>query len=441
MENFPLPLNLKKVKLRKEIKMYSPDNNYDLIVVGGGFSGVAAAIEASRSGLNVLIIEKNNCLGGAIANCLVTPFMPYWTKLPGDTEKTYIAGDIFSEIVSELKKSNGMTLENDNDFDEEILKLILNRMCDKYNVNILFNTIVVNAITDNRKILKIEAFGKSQKLSFTAKYFVDATGDGELSMLSGCRFMLGREEDNLCQAMTLSFRMSGIDKEKIDRQKINALYKEQKDKGLIKNPRENVLMFRNFNNGVMHFNTTRVVKKDPTNPYDITKAEIEAREQVFEIRDFLQKNIEGFENCRVLSTALQIGIRESRKILGKYILTVEDLKNLARFDDAIAISNYDIDIHNPEGEGTSHFYFKDGEWYQIPYRCLVPVDIDNMLVAGRCISSTQEAQASFRIMPFCSELGQAAGAAISVAHSTNSDLSDIDIKSLQDKLRQEGFII
>ncbi len=168
------------------------------------------------------------------------------------------------------------------------------------------------------------------------------------------------------------------------------------------------MTFGNFNDGVIHFNTTRIVKMNPTDPFQVTKAEIEAREQVFEMPDFLKNNIEGFENARIQSTALQIGIRESRKIVGEHILNVDELKSLARFDDAVAVANYDIDIHNPEGAGTSHYYFGKGEWYEIPYRSLIPKGKDNLLIAGRCISSTHEAQASYRIMPYCAQLDQAA---------------------------------
>jgi hypothetical protein len=117
------------------------------------------------------------------------------------------------------------------------------------------------------------------------------------------------------------------------------------------------------------------------------------------------------------------------------------LKSLARFDDAIAVGNYDIDIHNPEGSGTSHYYFGDGEWYQIPYRCLVPKGMDNLLVAGRCISSTHEAQASYRIMPFCAELGQAAGVAVGVAKMSRESVRNVDIKKVQEILRSEGYCI
>ena len=414
---------------------------YDLIIVGGGFAGVCAALESAKGGLDVLLVEKYNCLGGAAANCLVMPFMKYWTVIPGTNEKKYLTGDLFLEIINELNTQGG--LKNESRFDEEILKLVLNRLCIKYGVELLFNTMVTDVTKSNDKIVSISALGKSQKLVLVADHFIDATGDAELSMLCGCSYVLGREKDGLCQPMTLCFRMGGVDKDKftINRTKINTLYKEFKEKGLIKNPREDVLIFQNQNDGVLHFNTTRIVKMNPCDPFEVTKAEIEAREQVFEIHKFLKENIEGFENSRVLSTALQIGIRESRKIVGEYTLTAEDLKSLARFEDAIATANYEIDIHNPEGSGTSHYFFPDGDWYEIPYRCLIPKGMKNLLVAGRCISSTHEAQASFRIMPYCAELGQAAGVAVCVAKKNGTYLSDANIGEIQDILRKKGFVI
>lgn len=417
-------------------------NKFDLIVVGGGFAGVAAAISAAKQDIDVLLIEKYNSLGGAAVNSLVMPFMSFWTYTPKTKEKVFLSGDIFLEIITEMNKISGYK-EISIGFDEEILKLVLNRMALKYGVNLLFNTTVTQAAVSNGKITSVKALGKSLPLELFADNFIDATGDAELSMLAGCSFKVGREKDQLCQPMTLCFRMSGVDKKKFceNRSKINPLYNQFKQKGLIKNPREDVLIFGNYNDGVLHFNSTRIVKRNPTDPFEVTKAEIEAREQVFELHNFLKENIEGFENSRVLSTALQIGIRESRKIDGEYTLTVEDLKSLARFDDAIAVANYDIDIHNPEGSGTSHYYFEDGQWYEIPYRCLIPKNMDNLLVAGRCISSTHEAQASYRIMPFCAELGQAAGTAVAVAVKNKTSVRNVDVGQVQKILRTQGFLI
>lgn len=414
-----------------------------MIVVGGGFAGVAAAIEAARKGLQVLLIEKYNCLGGAAMNCLVMPFMPYWTIDPETGKQTILTGDIFTQIITELEKLGGTLQSKDSTFDEELLKLVLNRLCIECGVELLFNTTVVGVQVENGALVSIKAWGKSRMLELTADYFVDATGDAELSVLAGCDYHVGRKEDGLCQPMTLCFRVAGIDTEKFreNRKYITPRYREFQEKGLIKNPREDVLLFKTMHDSILHFNTTRIVKLDPTDPVAVTKAELEAREQVFELHNFLKNNIPGFEASYVLSTAMQIGIRESRMIKGEYTLTQEDLKSLARFEDAIAVANYDIDIHNPEGSGTSHYYFGKGEWYEIPYRCLLPVGTTNLLVAGRCISSTHEAQASYRIMPFCSELGQAAGAAISVAKESGKTLRDIDIKQLQQILRSEDFVI
>ena len=252
-------------------------------------------------------------------------------------------------------------------------------------------------------------------------------------MLCDCPFHVGRETDRLCQPMTLCFRMGGVDKEKYyaNKSQINPLYQQFQREGKIKNLREDVLIFNNLNDGVLHFNSTRIVRKDPTDPFDVTQAEIEAREQVFELYEFLKNNIEGFEHCRVLSTALQIGTRESRMIDGEYTLCAEDLLALTKFEDAIVAGNYDIDIHNPEGSGTSHHYFKPGEWYTIPYRCLIPRGVNNMLVAGRCISTTHEAQASVRIMPIVANIGEAAGVAIGVAAKSHADTRNVEVVQVQ----------
>lgn len=421
------------------------EKRYELIVVGGGFAGITSALSAAKHGVDVLLVEKYNCLGGAASSALVNPFMPFWTRMPETKERKYLCGDMFLEIIKEMTDMIGKEDHPEDQmwFDEEILKLVLNRMSLKYGVKLLFNTVITGVEVRNGKIVSLSAMGKSAPITLYADHFIDATGDAELAMLAGCKYQLGRESDNLCQPMTLCFRMGGIDKQKWlkSRREIDPTYAEFKKKGLIKNPREDVMIFNNYNDGVLHFNSTRIIKLNPTDPFDITQAEIEAREQVFELHKFFTENIEGFENARILSTALQIGIRESRKVEGEYTLTVEDLKSLARFEDAVAVANYDIDIHNPEGSGTSHYFFGNGEWYEIPYRCLLPKHMDNLLMAGRCISSTHEAQASYRIMPFCAELGQAAGTAVAVAVKDGTNVRNVDIKKVQKLLRKEGILI
>jgi hypothetical protein len=243
--------------------------------------------------------------------------------------------------------------------------------------------------------------------------------------------------------MTLCFRLVNVDLEAFPkvRPTINPLYQSLQKQGLIKNIREDVLIFYTMADGMLHFNSTRVVKKSPVDAFAVTEAEIMAREQAYELYNFLRERIDGFQNSRLIMTAPQIGVRESRMIDGEYLLTGEDLVACRKFEDSIATGNYDIDIHNPEGSGTSHYYFPDGEYYTIPYRSLVPKNSQNLLVAGRCISVDHEAQASIRIMPIVCCLGEAAGAAVSVAKKRQCALNRMDTQEVQKILRDNGAVI
>ena len=424
---------------------------YDLIVVGGGFGGVGAAVAAAREGLKVLLIEKSNALGGAANLGLVTPFMYYRTITGEDADGNrtyyYLCRGIFEEIVNELKKGGRSdNLNLDTNFDSEYLKLILNRFVLESGVELLYDVTVVSAEREGNRINSVTVHSKGQDVTFEADYFIDATGDANLVAMTGFPFRLGREPDRLCQPMTLCFRLAGVDTEEFWRIHkfdgvVNALYKKLQAEGKIKNPRENVLAFRQDIEGVVHFNTTRVVRLNPTDIFDVTKAEIEAREQMYEMLDFLKTNFECFKNAHVVTSATEIGIRESRMIEGEYTVTGKELMDCVPFEDSIATGNYDIDIHNPEGTGTSHYYFPRGKYYRIPYGVLVPKNSENLLVAGRCVSADHEAQASIRIMPIVCCLGQAAGTAIAVAQKQQKGVKDIDVKELQANLLRNGAVI
>lgn len=419
---------------------------YELIVVGGGFAGFGAAVAAAREGVKTLLIERTNALSGAANTGLVTPFMPYRAVMSRDDEgkPTYkdLSEGIFKEIVDKLREA-GRTNENGTRFDSEYLKLILNRMAIEAGVELLFNATVCGAVREDNRIKSVTVVGRGQTLELEADYFIDATGDANLISMTGFPFRVGREGDNLCQPMTLCFRMAGVDVDefyKIYRKEMQERYLEWQKAGKIRNPRENILPFHTLIDGVLHLNTTRVVKRDPTDMFDVTKAEIEAREQVFEMLEFF-KTFDCCKNAHVVSSACEIGTRESRMIDGEYVLTGKDLLSLCRFDDSIALGNYDIDIHNPEGSGTSHHYFGQGEFYEIPYRSLIPKDSENLLVAGRCVSCDHEAQASIRIMPIVCTLGQAAGSAIAAAKQDNCGVKEVDIEKLQKILVDNGAAI
>ena len=420
------------------IRQYT-DKTWDLIVVGGGLSGVAAAVAAGREGLSVLLIEKGGFLGGAPGTMLINPFMPYATAVDG--KRFELSRGFFAEFRRLLKEAGGYE-EGREDIHEEYVKLALDRLVRKEGITPLFHAVLCGVEKDGASITAVQVVTKAGVLSFRGKCFIDATGDADLSVMAGCPYHLGRP-DGLCQPMTLCFRIGNVDIPAFEkhRSEMQEKYRLLKAEGKIRNPREDVLIFNTLVDGVLHFNTTRVVKHNPTDPFDVTEAEMIAREQMFEMYGFLKENCPGFEHSQLLYSAGEIGVRESRMIDGEYLLTEEDLKACVKFDDAVAAGNYDIDIHNPEGSGTSHYYFPAGTWYTIPYRSLQPKNVRNLLTAGRCISVTHEAQASIRIMPIVTTIGQAAGTAAAVALKTGKGVKEIDVRLLQEKLAENGAFL
>lgn len=422
-------------------------HTYDMIVVGGGPAGCAAALAGARGGLNVLLVEASGALGGAATNCLVNPFMPFWTTVDenGEKKRVELSTGIFREIYDALNEDpvfgtygGGQTV-----FHEEVLKVVLDRKMAEAGVNVLFHATLSGAERDGTRVTGIRVATVAGEIDLAADTYVDATGDATLTALLESSFRLGRPSDSLCQPMTLCFRLGNVDLDsfRAHRAEINPLYKEWQAAGKIKNPREDVLIFSTRIPGVLHFNTTRIVKLDPTDPFAVSRAEAMAREQVVEIYKFLKENFEAFAHADLLMTAASIGARESRMIDARHVLTVEELKDCVKFPDAIAAGNYDVDIHSPDGSGTSHYYFPAGVWYTIPYRSLLPADLDNLLVAGRSIGATHEAQASIRIMPTCCCTGEAAGTAAAVAHDAGVPVADVDTDALRARLIENGAFV
>lgn len=416
------------------------NKSYDIIVVGGGLSGVAAAVAAAREGAKALIVERFGFLGGAAGTSLVNPFMPYVTKVNG--QRIFINGGIFKTLIEQLDEM-GSLHENRDTFNEETLKLLLDRLVRAHGVDVLFHSYLIDVATDGKTVKHITVANKSGKMELAAKFFIDATGDADLSALAGCEYQLGREPDHLCQPMTLCFRLGNVDMETYQKIKpeINKRYQQFQKEGKIKNPREDVLIFSNMCNGVLHFNSTRIIKHNPIDAWDVSAAELEAREQVFELYNFMKDNIPGFENSTLLSSAPQIGARESRMIAGEYKITSEDITSCRKFPDAIARGNYGIDIHNPDGSGTHIVHIPAGEYYTIPYRALVPKGKDNLLTVGRCISSDHEAQSAYRVMPICCCMGEGAGTAAAYAVANRVAAKDVDIEAVRATLIAHGALI
>ena len=411
---------------------------YDVIVVGGGLAGTMAAIGAAREGVKVLLIEKYGFLGGMATSALVNPFMNYWERNAQGNQRKMTSGGLFAEMLDRLCDIGGMNMEDGRAFNEQMMKIVLDRMVSDYHVDVLFHALLSSVQVKDRIIKSITVSTISGNIDLQANTFIDATGNGDLAAFAGCDYKLGRAADGLCQPMTTCFRIGHVDWEKYDRQAVNKLYNEFQEQGKIKNIRENILVFRYPVDDIMHLNTTRIVKLDPTNVFDLTKAETSAREQVFEMYQFLKENAAGMENSVLLEIATEIGVRESRRIVGYYEITENDLLSTIKFEDSIARGTYSIDIHNPSGTGTVIKNIPENDYYTIPYRAIVPTKVDNLLVAGRPISSTHEAHSSFRIMPITTCIGEAAGIASANAVKDECKMSQINIKNIHKSLDNFG---
>ena len=239
--------------------------------------------------------------------------------------------------------------------------------------------------------------------------------------------------------MTTCFKIRGIDMERIpENADLQQRYLDAKAKGEIDCPRENLLIFRNINKDVKHFNTTRIVKKSAVIGTELSEAELEGHRQVKEIFRWFQNTIPGYENAQLESIVTHVGVRESRRIRGLNYLTREDFSKASKFDDAIARCNYVIDIHNPLGTGTEIVRIDRTDFYEIPYGCIVPQNVKNLTVGSRCISVDHAVHSSCRIMPTVVSIGQAAGVAAAMSAQTGVDVCALDGKAVRSKLIELG---
>ena len=412
---------------------------YDLIVAGGGLAGTFASVAAARRGVKTLLLERSGALGGAANVNYVLPFMPYkMTRKNG--ERVLLNRGLFAEMLERLKNSGGDGA-GELYFNEEILKTVLDDMTDLPNLDVLFHSTVTDASTDGRKVRSVEYVNVNGKNTVCADCFIDATGDAYLARAANCDFDIGREDDWKCQPMTLCFRMNNVDVGLFFKElrELDALWARKRKAGELLNPRENLLPFRHTCPGVLHLNSTRVLLS-PTDPEERSRAERIARKQMIELFRFLKENSVACKDAALLSSAYEIGVRESYRLDGEYRITARDLIECRKFDDAVAAGNYEIDIHSPDGGGTRIVPIPSGEFYTVPFRACIPKKYDNLLVAGRCICSTHEAQAAYRIMPICACMGQGVGIAAALMLESKTAARDLSADTLSGALSAEDLI-
>lgn len=414
----------------------------DVAVLGGGPAGLCAAVAAAQEGAEVLLVERYGFLGGMATAGLVNPFMAFQTAAPATPhDLKLVNGGLLQVIIARLQEAGGYNAEHQA-FDPETFKQVAQEMALEAGVRLRLHTMLFGALADEGRVRLAGVASKSGLETVAAEVFIDATGDADLAAWAGAEYEQGRPEDGLCQPMTLNFRMGGVEPDLMpSRAEINALYEAAKQRGEIANPRENVLWFYTTRKGEIHFNTTRVVGKQATDAEDLTAAEIEARRQVKQMVTFLQREVSGFAHAYLLATGTQIGMRESRRVRGDYVLTAEDVLSARDFADGIARGCYPVDIHNPAGSGTVIKPVPPGRSYAIPYRCLTPVGCENLLVAGRPISCDHAAHSSLRVMPIAMNVGEAAGVAAARALERQGQVRAVEVEALRRRLRERGAVI
>lgn len=445
---------MKQIKLNESIPVAYET---DVLVVGGGPAGISAALAAARQGMKVIVVEQANSLGGIAGSGLHGHICLYSSWGGGDR----VVGGICHEYAEKIvERGYGRYDGASFDFECEAFKLILEEMFKEAGIRIFYYTQFSDVVVEDGKIQAVIIQSKSGRQAIAPKMVIDSTGDADVAFRAGAPYEQGREGDGATQPMTLMFQIGGIDIEKVnhfrhveykekynddDAYKMHGVWKEAQDNGDMEPFQDGIMgwWFTPTRPDQLGINFTHIHSKDCTNMEDLTYATIEGRRQAYQCVDVYRKYIPGMENCWMSHTGAIVGTRESRRIMGEYVITEQDLMEQKDFEDSIGYGSFFIDIHNCTGAGMDGetWHPPHGFKYQIPYRALVPKKVDNLLVAGRCISSTHVALGSLRVMPQCALEGEAAGLAANLAIKGDVVPRNIDVPELQQLIKDTNGIV
>ena len=435
------------------------EERYDVVVCGGGPAGFSAALSAARSGAHVALVEQMGYLGGAATVNGVNVF-PHGYH---DGER-FIIGGIFAEMYDALLKRDAIIphwQRGWEPFNMEEYKLIIEEKLKEAGVDVYLESTLVSAACKENRITHIMLSTLKGCIALEAEEFVDATGDGHLSMLAGVPFEIGREGDGAVQPYTMMFFVGGVDFDGIkehNRDKswltedgrtfvngngFRPFIEQANADGLDYIPKKTIGSMYNIPwlPGVVGINFGRVFADTKLDPRRLFEDSHIGRLQVKEGVEILRKYIPGFENCYLIESSPKIGRRESRRIKGLYTMTADDVREQNQFDDVVAQACYQIDIHGPTDASFQLIKIPKGKHYDIPYRTLIPVSCDNLLVAGRCVSATHEALGAIRVQPICMAMGQAAGTAAAMCAKEKISPKELCVENLQSSLRAQGVIL
>ncbi|MBO4671411.1 MAG: FAD-dependent oxidoreductase, partial [Bacteroidales bacterium] len=402
----------------------------DVLVVGGGPAGVCAAIAAARCGAQTVIVEQGNCLGGMATRGLVAPFMTCYDT----TGETMVIRGIFEEIVDRMVALGGaihpsqvragspfsawITAGHDHltPFDAETMKFVLDQMCDEAGVKVMYHSTLVDPIIKGNSVCGIRLLNREGICSLRAKVTIDATGDGDVAARAGVPCTYGNPELGKVQPATLFFHINNVDTPRLIKDVEAHLHEFRKVNGVSYRAlhwrveqaeaagewdiaRKSVNIYRGVREDEWAVNCTRIANVDATSTESLSAAEKEGRRQVQEMMNFFHKYVPGCENATIKSSASTLGIRESRHVQGEYLLTVDDLLQGVVPEDSILCASNSVDVHGRNGANTTEYKtVENGRWYGLPFRSLIPLRRDGLIVAGRAISASSDAAGAVRVM-------------------------------------------
>lgn len=433
----------------------------DVLVIGGGPSGIMAALAAAGDGLSVTLVESRSFVGGNMTIGL--PILGFL----GQKGNQIIKG-LPQKLIDRLKAVDASSEHRPCPLhmsltlvEPEAVKTVALQMLVDAGVDVLFYAFCASVVKEGDELKGVIIESKAGREALLAKVVIDCSGDADVAYRAGVPCEYGNEQGGV-QPPTLMFCLGGVDTEKLRTSVaeeprtyltdfipaeyfgqnnqfvlvgMRNLVKKAQDAGLTLTT-ERTILITGLRKGEVWVNMTRVNGVNGTDPASLSYGEIEGRKQIHDIQKYLVDYVPGFENAYFLKTAPFLGIRETRRINGLYTMTREDIMSCRHFDDAIAVASYPLDIHHPQGGGCTLEWC--GDCYDIPYRSLIPQQVKNLIVAGRCISTTHEAMSAIRVMAPCMAMGEAAGRAAKMAVRNGIQPRDVDVKKLQQELLDEG---
>lgn len=436
----------------------------DVLVVGGGPGGIGAAVAAARRGMRTMLIERHGCLGGVATNCLVGIWLGSYSR-----DGVYpVIGGIFDEIVERMAEEGGAIPARQDvasgtrhlgyaswhgrtvPFEYECCKRVTEQMVLEAGVRVRYFTNMIAPKVTGTRIDGTFVHSANGVEYVRAKAVVDASGDGTVACLAGCPMVKGRPEDGLMSAPTLIFVVEDVDSQAFERHARET--GDVRFRQAIEQYEKHApwpFAFRHINccemprRGSFFINTGQVVGIDGTNADDISRAMVEGRRQALALMGILKQIVPGFEQARLTHTASMLGVRDTRRIAGRYWVTAADVMGGVSYDDTVALSGYQWDMADPKEPSKQHMEGKKitRPYAEIPYRSLLPQKIENVIVAGRSVSCDWDVLGLFRIMPACFAMGQAAGTAAAMALSEKVAMADVNITELRRCLVEDGAIL